>query len=141
MPPNGVRLNLRDSVRIRNFVRALDPGSPESIVSEALESIARLTEDRTKSVEIVRGRGLTSPPLPSRVSFRSGRLTDSISTDLSQLPRLAVVGSTVKYAPVHELGLGPYPKRSFLGRAAEHVIEHQAQSVFRKAIQRARARA
>lgn len=140
MPP-GVRLNLRDFGRISAFLDALDPSSRESVADEALESIARLTEQRAKEVEIVRGRGLDSPPLPTRLSFRSGRLSASISSDLSQRPRNYIVGSTVRYAPVHELGLGPYPKRAFLEPAADFVIANHAESVFRKAIARARARA
>lgn len=138
---NGARINLRDSARIRNFLDRLDPTTRLSVADEALESIARLTEARAKEVEIVRGRGRDSPPLAKQLSFRSGRLSGSISTDTSGRPGLFVVGSTVKYAPVHELGLGPYPKRPFLEPAADHVISTQAEKIFRKALERARARA
>jgi hypothetical protein len=140
MPP-GVRLNLRDFGRISEFLSALEPGTRASVTDEALETVARLTEQRAKEIEIVRGRGLRSPPLPKRLSFRSGRLSGSISTDVSQAPRLYVVGSTVAYAPVHELGLGPYPRRAFLEPAAQHVIDTQADGIFRKALERARSRA
>ena len=139
---NGARVNLRDSKRIRAFLDDLDPSTRGSVCDQALESIARLTEQRAKEVEIVRGRGRnteTSPPLPRQLSFRSGRLSGSISTDTSQRPKQFVVGSTVAYAPVHELGLGHFPKRPFLEPAATHVIETQAEQVFRKALERARA--
>ena len=133
---NGARINVRDSKRIRAFLDDLDPATRGSVSDQALESIARLTEQRAKEVEIVRGRGRnteTSPPLPKQLSFRSGRLSGSISTDTSQRPKQFVVGSTVAYAPVHELGLGNFPKRPFL--------ETQAEQVFRKALERARSSA
>jgi len=164
---NGARINLRDSKRIRAFLDDLDPATRGSVSDQALESIARLTEQRAKEVEIVRGRGRnteTSPPLPKQLSFRSGRLSGSISTDTSQRPKQFVVGSTVVYAPVHELGLSvsvpahnrtnadgkryrvkahkaKFPKRPFLEPAATHVISTQAEKVFRKALQRARGKA
>jgi phage gpG-like protein len=141
---NDVRLNLRDSAAIRGFLERLDPRHRESVSSEALESIARLTEQRAKEVEIVRGRGRDpeiAPPLAKRLTFRSGRLSGSISTDATQLPRQVVVGTPVAYGPVHELGLGPFPKRAFLEPAADHVMETNARAVFEKALARARARA
>lgn len=141
---NGARFNVRDHRRIRSFLDDLDPGIRGAVVDQALETIARLTEQRAREVEIVRGRGRDiqkAPPLPKRLSFRSGRLSGSISTDTSLRPRQFVVGTSVAYAPVHELGLGPYPKRPFLQPAAEHVVETQGRAVFRKALERARATA
>ena len=139
---NDVRLNLRDSAKIKAFLDRLDPQHRESVSSDALESIARLTEQRAKEVEIVRGRGrdiIAAPPLAKQLTFRSGRLSGSISTDATQLPDQVVVGTPVKYGVVHELGLSPQPKRAFLEPAADHVMETQARSVFGKAFARARA--
>lgn len=141
---NGARFNIRDSKRIAHFLDAIDPAARGFVVAQSLDAIATATEQRAKEVEIVRGRGRdteTAPPLPKRLSFRSGRLSGSISTDRSGAPRQYVVGSTVAYAPVHELGLGPYPKRPFLEPAADHVIETKGLAIFRKALLRARASA
>jgi len=132
----GVRVNVLDSRKIRTFLDDLDPKVRGAVVDQALESIARLVEQRAKEVEIIRGRGRVSPPLRRKLSFRSGRLSGSISTDLSGRPNQFVVGSNVKYAPVHELGLAPYPKRPFLRPAADFVMETKAASVFRRALLR-----
>lgn len=137
----GTRVAIREGERAIRFLATLDPTIRRSVWDEVGESIARLTEQRAKEVEIVRGRGLKAKPLPTRLTFRSGRLSQSIGTDTTQRPRVFTVGTDVEYSPQHELGIPPYPKRAFLQPAAEHVISTQAESVFRKALARARSRA
>lgn len=72
-----------------------------------------------------RGKRTDTPPHPSRLTSRTGELRQSLGanrgTDRSGLPRYVDVGSDLDYAPIHELGLGPYPKRPFLAPAAEAV--------------------
>tara|TARA_R110000751_G_scaffold5290_1_gene24336 strand:+ start:276 stop:698 length:423 start_codon:yes stop_codon:yes gene_type:complete len=136
---SGLRINVRETREIREFLKNLSPDVANGVCDQSLESIAVLTEQRAKEVEIVRGRGRSAKPLPKRLSFRSGRLSGSISTDRSSAPKQYVVGSTVAYAPVHELGLRPYPKRPFLEPAAKFVIDTKAAAIFRKALERLRA--
>lgn len=136
--PSGARLNLRDSQRIRSFLDGLDPRISGSVADQACETIARLTEQRAKEVEIVRGRG-NSPPLARQLSFRTGRLSRSISTDLSQRPKNYIVGTSVVYSSQHELGLAPYPKRAFLQPAADFIVETKGYAAFKKAFDRLRA--
>lgn len=144
----GVRYNVGVSRQVARFLRSLEPQTRDSVVREAMERVARAAEERAKTVEIVRGRG-NAPPLPDRLSWRTGHLTRSISTDLSLAPRAWIVGTAVKYGPVHELGLlvqrpggtVKYPERPFLSPAAEWVIEARAGEFFRRALERARDRA
>lgn len=143
----GVRINVAESREIARFLRRLDPTTRDSVAAEVLEKVARAAEERAKTVEIVRGRG-DAPPLPDKLSWRTGHLTRSISTDSIPSQRVWIVGSTVNYAPIHELGLpvrtasggtARYPQRPFLTPAAEFVIDQRAPDFFRQALERARA--
>lgn len=140
----GVRINLAESRRIGEFLRRLTPGERDAIVDEVLEKVALAAEERAKTVEIVRGRG-DAPPLPDRLTWRTGHLTRSIGTDSVPSQRVWIVGSTVNYAPVHELGLtvgnAHYPARPFLQPAADWVIDNRAGDFFEQALTRARAEA
>lgn len=144
--PTGVRVNLAESRAIAQFLRRMAPAERDSVAAEVLEKVARAAEERAKTVEIVRGRG-DAPPLPDKLSWRTGHLTRSISTDSIPSQRVWIVGSTVNYAPIHELGLpvrvpgggtARYPKRAFLTPAAEYVIDQRAPAFFRQALERAR---
>ena len=99
----GVRLNIAESKKIRAFLDGLDPRERKSVSDLALERIAVATEADAKTKRIIRGRG-KAKPVNRRLTWRTGRLGRSISTDRSGAPRRYVVGSTVKYAPVHEQG-------------------------------------
>lgn len=139
--PSGARFNVHDSKRIQEFIRRMKPFEKASVWREVGETLVRLVEQRAKEVEIVRGRGLTSKPLPDRLSFRSGRLTRSISTDTSQRPARYIAGTSVRYSPQHEQGIAPWPKRAFLEPAAQYVMKARADKIFKKAFERARAEA
>lgn len=139
--PSGVRVNLAPTRQALEYLRRLAPDVRESAVDEVLESVALATEERAKTVEIVRGRG-TAPPLPDRLSWRTGHLTRSIGTEVVPSQRVAIVGSTVNYAPVHELGLqvgnAHYPRRPFLQPAADWVMENRVAAFFKRALDRVR---
>lgn len=146
--PTGVRVNLAESRRIAEFLRRLEPGERDAVADRVLESVTRAAEERAKTVEIVRGRG-NAPPLPDRLSWRTGHLTRSIGTDSIPSARTWILGSTVNYAPVHELGLTVqgrggavrYPARPFLLPAAEWAIEQRAPELFERELARARGAA
>jgi phage gpG-like protein len=139
--PSGVRFNLADSERIRTFLERMVPADAQSVTNEALENIARAAEERAKTVEIVRGRGLKSEPLDTQLTYRSGHLTRSISTDSDPSAGVWIVGTPIVYGPVHELGLRvgnrSYPRRPFLEPAALWAIANKAEQFFRNALERA----
>ena len=143
MALSGVRINLAESRRIAEYLRRLQPAERDNVVDEVLEKVALATDERARTVEIVRGRGLTAEPLPDRLTYRTGHLTRSISAEPDRSNHVYIVGSTVNYAPVHELGLtvgrARYPQRPFLQPAAEYVIENRAGDFFETALERLRA--
>lgn len=138
---SGVRVNLAATRAAQAMLAKLAPNVRDSVVDEVLENVALATEERAKTVEIVRGRG-DAPPLPDRLTWRTGHLTRSIATDIVPSQRVAIVGSTVNYAPVHELGLqvgnAHYPRRPFLQPAADFVLSTRIRGFFQRAIDRAR---
>lgn len=137
--PTGARLNLVDKGRIAQLLERLDPTERDSISAKVIGQSARLIEAEAKENQIVRGRGLTAPPLKKKLSYRTGHLSRSISTDLSGLPRQAIVGTAVRYSVVHELGISPYPRRPFLEPAAEIVVGRDVSKLFRRALERLRS--
>lgn len=139
MPETGVRYNIADSRRIRRLLSEISPRERNLVVPRVLEEISERTAERVKLKEIARGRGKKAPPLPRKLTSRNaGRgLVGSIAVDRQSATRWAV-GSRLRYAPVHELGLGPYPKRAFLQPGAEYVLERQGVAIFRKWFDRVR---
>ncbi len=133
----GVRFNFSDARRIRRFVERLDPRDRSSVVHQVMVDTGKLTKADARENRIVRGRGKTSKPLSDRLTWRTGNLTRSISTDNTQAPRRYIVGTPANYSVVHELGLSPFPKRQFLTPAAEKVIRQDVPQLFRLALQRA----
>lgn len=134
--PTGARINVADSKRLRAFLRRLDPDQRDSVSAEVLEGLTRVAEADAKENQIVRGRGKQAPPLPDKLTYRSGELSRSISTDFSRLPKVAVLGTRLRYGAVHELGIPPYPKRAFLEPAVRTAIRQKGEALFRRAFDR-----
>ncbi len=103
MAGSGVRLNIADSARLKRYLGKLDPKSRASISAQVLEAIARETSFDARTRHILRGRG-DAKPVKKRLTWRSGDLSRSIEVDISQLPARSIVGSRLRYAPVHEQG-------------------------------------
>ncbi len=140
MAASGVALtlNVRDSRKIRRFLDSLRGGERDSVLRFALAEIGQRTAADASENQIVRGRGLRAKPLKKQLTFRSGQLSGSISADERFLPKRIIVGATKKYAPLHEQGLRPFPKRPFLEPAARKVMDRQGPEIFRRALERAR---
>ncbi len=134
----SLRLNTADSRRIKRYLKALTPASRNSVVREALEGIAFATSLDARTKRIIRGRSRKAKPVPKRLTWRSGDLARSISVDLSELYKRSIVGTPIEYAPQHEQGLSPYPRRPFLKPASDSVLKRQAKRIFRVALLRAR---
>jgi phage gpG-like protein len=137
MALKGVRLNVADSARIQRFLKQLDPKTRRGVLGEVMRAIGNETKADARLNRIVRGRG-KAPPLPRKLTWRSGELTRSIDVDYSRQPKIITVGSRLKYAPVHEQGIAPYPRRPFLEPAAKTTIKKHAPRFFRNALERAR---
>jgi len=137
MAIQGVRLNIADSARIKSFLAKLDPKTRRGVVSEVLRAIANETKADARINRIVRGRG-NAPPRSRKLTWRSGELTRSIDVDYSRLPKAVTVGSRLKYAPVHEQGIAPYPRRPYLEPAAKATIKKRGPGFWRAAIFKAR---
>ncbi len=146
----GITLNLTDQKRITKFLKGLDPKARGLVVDKGIRSIGRATESLAKTKFIVRGRGKKAPALPDKLTWRTGRLSRSISTDESRAPKQVIVGSSVVYSAIHELGgtfnrtapthkdgkrgkfhKASYPARPFLEPAALEVLSKQAAGIFR----------
>ncbi len=139
----GVRWNARDARRAQRFLKSLDPTSRASVADQVLTDLAKLIKADTQENQIVRGRGedpVAAPPLDDQLSYRSGHLTRSIGTDFSEAPHRYIVGTPVRYGPVHELGLPPYPTRKFLEPAAVESTNRHAKRLFRLALERSAAK-
>lgn len=80
------------------------------------------------------------PPLPDRLTSRTGSLRRSIGVDRSDLPFAISIGTELVYGRVHEtggrFGRAKYPPRPFLSPALDDVMP-KFESFFARAIQRA----
>ena len=68
-----------------------------------------------------KGKLMDASVHPTMLTSRHGGagIVGSIRVNKSPLPRAIEIGSDKAYAPLHELGLGRYPKRAFLAPALE----------------------
>jgi phage gpG-like protein len=66
-------------------------------------------------------RGGPGPPLPDRLTSRTGTLRRSIRVDRGELPTAIEIGTDLVYGAVHELGSRTHPKRPFLAPALQAV--------------------
>jgi len=101
---SGVRFNLADSGKIRAFLARLDPASRDSVAHEVMVGAVKLGATEAATVHIIRGRGADAPALANRLTWRSGHLARSISTDISGAPQRYIFGTPIVYGAVHEQG-------------------------------------
>ena len=112
----------------------------ESLLEGALE-IQRVAAQEKIMRGGVKGRGKNktiSPPLPDKLTSRSGDLRRSIKVDRSELPFAIEIGTELVYGRAHELGYPPrnLPARPFLGPAVEDVAP-KFETFFFNAVMRA----
>lgn len=117
----------------KKFLAKLEAVASPRVRIKALNEAAFLLAKIAAEEKILRGgrffgaggKLTDSPPHPTKLTSRSGRLRGSLhprqAIDRSGLPKYIEVGTDVKYAAQHELGLAPYPPRPFLKPAAEDV--------------------
>jgi len=112
----------RDVDRLLRKLR-LDTTAGRRISEKALTRAALEVQKISTTKKIVRGRARDAPPLPDRLTNRSGGrgLVGSIALIKEELPASIGVGTDLVYGPVHELGLGRFPERPFLSPALEEV--------------------
>lgn len=116
----SVRVTLTGDERLRRALRGLSPDQNPAFLRRSLRKMALLGQKVAAEKKIERGG--KGPPLPDRLTSRSGALRRSIGVDLGDLPFAAAVGTELVYGAVHELGLNGYPVRAFLRPAFEDSI-------------------
>ena len=128
------RISVRGTREFRNALKRLSPRENAAIRNKALRSLAFLTASIAKEKMIKRGRGLKAKPLKSRLTYRHGDLTRSITTAFGDLPKFAEAGTALRYKggsgpEVHELGGRIHPKRPFMKPAGQEASK-KAEKIF-----------
>lgn len=128
------RVELTTSPGLKRALAALrQPALREVFRRALLRSAFKVQEISTR--QKIRAGGVVGtgksrmnlPPLPDRLTSRTGTLRRSIAVDRSALPFEVSIGSDLVYAAVHETGglvhrrsgTARYPARPFLGPALE----------------------
>lgn len=133
-------MHVGDAKRIQRFLDKIPPQRRGEFAHAVMRDLTKLAASEARQ-QIVTGRGedpVRFPPLPKKLTYRTGNLTRSIGTDLKGAPRQYIIGATAKYSPQHELGLFPYPRRAFLEPGARKAIKENAKKLFRKYWERIR---
>lgn len=115
--PVALRVSITGSEDVQRALRRISPSQNTEILRRSLLKGALLVQ-RLAATKYIHPGG-QGPPLPDRVTSRTGTLRRSIRVNRSPLPFAVEVGSDVVYAPVHELGSRTHPKRPFLAPALD----------------------
>lgn len=129
-----VRTKLEGDERFRRALARLSPEENPATLRRGLTRIGLLVQKVAAEEKIARGgvsgRGRNrrvARPLPDRLTSRTGALRRSIGLNRVPLPHAIEVGTELIYGAVHELGLGPFPPRPFLGPAIDDSIREMEQ--------------
>jgi hypothetical protein len=111
-------------------LRRLNPKENVQITSKGFEDIAFAIQRNAANKQIVaggRGKKNAVPPLPSKLTSRTGTGRRSIRVNRGPLPRAIEIGTDLKYMSLHEVG-----------GSADHktgvVREHKRKVVFGKKV-------
>ncbi len=117
-----LRASIVGTKDLQRRLKKLNPGENRRILTAGLTKAALMMQTDIAKNQIVHGR-TKSPPLPSRLTNRSGGrgLVGSIAVDRKPLPAAIEVGTRFVYGPIHEEGLGGYPVRAFLAPALKKI--------------------
>lgn len=121
---SGFRVKVTGVDSVAKGLERMNPGLNTKIVVDSLIESISLVLRTAAQEKIVRGGARNSPPRAGILTSRTGRLRASLSLqgggiDKSGLPNKISGGSNVKYAGVHEFGLGRHPKRPYLKPALD----------------------
>ena len=126
----GVQLNRNDSARVRRVLGKLSPAQNANINRKSLRKCGLLVQKIAAEEMIVRGRGRHAPPLPDRLTTRTGTLARSIALVIDGAT--ATVGTDLIYGAVHEFS--PSHPRPFLSPALEKA-ESKFEGIFIKVLE------
>lgn len=102
---------------LRRRLNELNPEVNTAIIRKSLIEGALEIQANAAKVQIAGGGGgkrNARPPLPDRLTSRTGHLRGDIKVDRLPLPRAIEVGPDEFYGAIHEFGLGRYPVRAFM---------------------------
>lgn len=102
-------VNPRELQKISRAIRRIDPRKNVKIINDGLKAGALRVKRNAQQRQMKRGG--SGPPLPSRLTSRTGTGRRSINVDRSGLPRHIDVGPNVRYMATHEFG-GTFTVRS-----------------------------
>lgn len=101
-----VRVVVVGSEELRAKLRNLDPSVNRTIIRNSL--IRSAFEVQTAATKEIagggRGKNKALPPLPSRLTSRTGTLRRSIRVNRSPLPFAIEIGTDLVYGAIHEIG-------------------------------------
>lgn len=145
----AVSVKVTGGAELERALKKLSPSQNKKILTESLLQCAYLVAENAAKEQIIQGsrffatgprggRTLKDAPVhPTKLTSRRGGagLVGSITPEWHKKPFSIDVGTHLKYGPVHELGLGRYPKRAFLEPAVK-AVENRFPDVFMAAWKR-----
>ncbi len=123
----ALRVSLVGTKELQRRLKQMNPAINKRIIRESLVEAAGKIQTNAALVQITgggRGKGQGLPPLPHKLTSRTGTLRRSIAVDRKPLPLAIEIGPNPPadgYGEIHELGLGNYPKRPFMGPALDAI--------------------
>jgi hypothetical protein len=120
----AMRVTVIGGPELRRQLIQLNPKENPRIPVNALERVAGEIQRNAKDKQIAaggRGKKRAIPPLPDRLTSRTGTLRRSIGVNRRPLPRAIEIGTPLVYGAVHEFGWGRYPVRAFLQPALDAI--------------------
>jgi len=119
----GLSIKVTGGKEMAAGLRRLNPRENVRITTKGLGNVAVAIQRDVASNQIDRGRGASAPPLPHRLTSRTGGagIVGSIRINRRGLPRYIEVGTDKVYGPIHEFGSATHPVRSYLAPGLEAV--------------------
>lgn len=118
----GIRVVVSGDKALQRKLKKLDPKTNPEFVRRALVKGGFLIQSDAQMNQIERGG--KGPPLPHRLTSRTGTGRRSIRVDRGGLPNFFVdIGSDLRYMQLHETGGKTMPARPYLAPALDAVDE------------------
>jgi len=114
-----MRVTVTGVPELQRALERMNPGENKRILRNSLLSMAfEIQADAAKNQIHPGGKG---PPLPDRLTSRTGTLRRSIRVNRGPLPFAIEIGTDLTYGAVHEFGSKTHPRRPFLKPALDAI--------------------